>query len=143
MLKTNVPLDTIRQGVSLLSGVLIQADKQKAIPNGKISNAAVGNLIKLYGDGAEFDSALHDVQRFAAKRLGAGDSGRGDARFAPTVPETNKALGEGMQMIARAAQGGDLTPAAYDKLAHTWKSIVDFAVAYKGSSVADLTTPAE
>jgi len=134
---TYASLDTVRSGVSLLAGLLRETDAQSMKPNGKISHKEVQSFIDAYGDGAELDRAMHAVRKYAAERLG------GDARRAPNPKQVNSALGVGMRQIARAGSRGNLSEAAFEKLAPTWQKIVDFALRYEGYSVADLTQPSE
>ncbi len=126
-----VKLDTVREGVELLSALMVQADEfGKA--DGKVSKYELKKLVDQFGDGGSMDAALNNLFKYVQASSG---------NTSPTTGEIDKALSTAMASIAKADKG---LPGLDDKeqaaLAKTWKSIVEFAVEYKGSSIDDLVS---
>lgn len=128
----NVKLDTVRQGVKLISKLMSEAD-QIGKADGKVTKSEIKELVDQFGDGGKMDAALNKVFKYVQASTG---------HSAPTTEEINKALSTAMKNIAKADKGAPGLSASEQKsLATTWKSIVDFAVEYKGTTVDQIMYP--
>src|SRR5688572_1771922 len=87
-----VGVNTVRKGVSLLSGLLKEMDAQ-GNGNGRVSKTEVKNFLYNYGDGGTMDEAVEAIHRFAQNRSGT---------VSVPTKEMNKALGQAMRSIAKA-----------------------------------------
>jgi hypothetical protein len=125
----NIKLDTVRAGVKLLSAVMKEADNQGRA-DGKVSAKEIKSFIDQFGDGGKLDDAMNKLFKYAQASTG---------KAAPTATEINKALSQAMKSIANADTNKNGLSASEEKtLAKTWKSIVEFATEYKGTSVDDI-----
>ncbi|MBI3180902.1 MAG: hypothetical protein HYZ28_02025 [Myxococcales bacterium] len=129
----SVKLDTVRNGVKLLSGLLKEADFQ-GNESGKVSKRELRDFIDNWGDGGSLDDALKKVYRYAQAKYGT---------QAPSIQELNRALADAMRNAAKADKDHSKTLSVSERraLATTWKAVVEFAKDYRGSSVSDILHP--
>jgi hypothetical protein len=132
----NVKVDTVRHGVSLMKGLLREADAQGNW-NNKVSSKEVNEFKQSFGDGAELDKAIDAVHAYAQARY---------KTASPSVDELGRALYSAMRNIAKADtnKSGFLTDAEIDKGANakTWRALVDFSKAYRDTELMDVVRPA-
>jgi hypothetical protein len=123
---TNISVDTVRKSLPKLAQ-LFQAGDVAGYTNGRVNAREAKDL----SSKVDLGDAVEKVQRYAQKRYGTSS---------PSLKQLNQALGEAMRMIAKGDEnkGGMLSPAEQQKLAMTWRSIVEFARASKGKSVESI-----
>ncbi|MBI4819806.1 MAG: hypothetical protein HY791_26265 [Deltaproteobacteria bacterium] len=130
-----IKTDTVRSGVSLLKGVLREADAQGNW-NGKVSKSELQNFKESYGDGAQLDAAIDAIHKYASARY---------ETSAPTVNQVGRALASAMRTIAKADtnKNGFISQAEIDKGADapTWKAIIEFSRNYRDYNIDDIVAP--
>ena len=132
------PINDIRAGTQLISGLMKQV-RDNYSEGATIAAKDVKAFCNDYSPGtATFDNTLMKVWKYAYNVNEQSD---------PDIKAVNKALANGMKMIARADNEGyhneKLDPSEFKALADTWKAMARFSRQYKDYSVSDILDAGE
>ncbi|MBI5508018.1 MAG: hypothetical protein HY903_04625 [Deltaproteobacteria bacterium] len=132
------PINDIRAGTQLISGLMKEVRDGYSDGN-TIAAKDVKAFCRDYSPGTKtFDDTLMKVWKYAYNVNDKAD---------PDIRAVNKALANGMKMIARADNNGNvnqkLDPSEFSDLAATWKAMARFSRQYKDYAVSDIVYPVE